>query len=227
MIEDVRELMRLLAAADRRAAAWCSCRCARTTLYLVHEGEGRPRRAIEVTEAWVAGEATEAERERAADNARAAASYAYSAALAVADAPAHAVARAANAAAAAADPATAAEAAEEVAWAMTFASVGRSDASLRAPHLADLLDLVRAVRWPLTVPSLQRICEAPSAVQVAWDWLSALPRTEASIAELVEAHQRAQRLGLDWSDPVSRAVAERADDEAHVAGLLARGRAEA
>src|SRR3990172_9331619 len=43
---------------DRKRLTWVACQCARTALRYVPDGEARPLRCIEVTEAWTRGEAT-------------------------------------------------------------------------------------------------------------------------------------------------------------------------
>lgn len=48
-----------LRACDARLAAWCGCAIARVLLPLLPATEHRPRRAIEATESWCRGEATE------------------------------------------------------------------------------------------------------------------------------------------------------------------------
>ena len=45
--------------------------------------------------------------------------------------------------------------------------------------------------------------------------------TDHTIPELLEAYERAERLGLAWTDPLQRAVAERATDEEWARELLA------
>ena len=93
-------------------------------------------------------------------------------------------------------------------------------ATLEERHLARLLELVSAIRWPLAVPTPAQIHAAPPPLQGAWDAVAEGP-DDMDVPELLEAHARAGRLGLDWDSPVGRAVAERATDEARVAGLLA------
>ena len=62
---------------------------------------------------------------------------------------------------------------------------------------------------------------APCALQVAWDAVSEGDAGgELSTSAFVEAAARAERLGLDWDDPVQRAIAERATDEDRVRSLL-------
>ena len=85
----------------------------------------------------------------------------------------------------------------------------------RHPLLADLL------RAPgLTVPTAEQLATARPEIAVAWDWLVEQPTPEASDAAPGLAYDRARRLGLDWGDPVQRAVAERALDEQKVRQLI-------
>ena len=87
-------------------------------------------------------------------------------------------------------------------------------ARTRRLHLARLLVVVRKVRWPLTVPSPATLSAASPAVRAAWDVVAPGGGEDQTIPALIEAHVRAGRLGLSWDDPVARAVAERAIDEA-------------
>ena len=93
----------------------------------------------------------------------------------------------------------------------------------RAEALARLAALIGRERWALAAPSAAQVRAASPAVGVAWDWIASAGEAggDLSIAALIEAHARAERLGLDWRDPVARAVAERASDEARVRDLLA------
>lgn len=50
--------LRALIMYDRRLGVWCACRVVREALRFVPDGEDRPRRAIETTEAWIAGKAS-------------------------------------------------------------------------------------------------------------------------------------------------------------------------
>jgi hypothetical protein len=59
---------------DRRSVVQAACSCARTALKHVPEGEERPRRALDVAEAWTRGEAS-LEDVRVAAYAAAAAAY--------------------------------------------------------------------------------------------------------------------------------------------------------
>jgi len=99
---DAKDVLRAIAASDRRVGVWLACAVARTALRLVPAGEDRPRIAIETAERWVRGTATEQECRDAADAAYANADAAYAAAYAAAnaaDAAAYAAYAAANAAA--------------------------------------------------------------------------------------------------------------------------------
>ena len=241
---EIEVLMRALARADRRAAVWCGCLCARTVLHLVPTNEARPQRVIEGAEAWVRGEVPEAWcREGNNDESalyciwgsvRNASDNACCTALAVwgddglSDDPSYVAVMAAHS--------VLMHFHEDLvgytAWARTIYTdalddrdVGAFDEShwrvARASrrHFAHLLSRVSAVRWPLTTPTPTQLHAAPYAVQVAWD-ASTDPSIDHTVAELVEARARAARLGLDWNDPVQRAIAERADDEERVGRLL-------
>lgn len=88
---DARDVLRAIAASDRRVGVWLACAVARTVLHLVPAGEDRPRIAIETAGRWVRGTATEQEC-RAAAAAADAAAYAYAAAAAYDAAAAYAAA---------------------------------------------------------------------------------------------------------------------------------------
>lgn len=226
-------LLEQLALADRRAAAWCACQCVRSVLHLI-PSDDRPRRAIEATEAWVRGEANtgavtvaatatlEAIEQTGRRPQADVVSAAYAAADTVTAAAAHVLPQPT-------DPpgenvATAASyAASCVACAVAFAEVGVlsspdacavHDASWRRCLEGTLLELVSTIRWPLILPDTIQLEAAPEPLQVAWDLIAADPRTDHAIPTLIEAHARAQHLGLDWSDPVQRAIAERMTTEA-------------
>jgi hypothetical protein len=236
---DVLGLLQALAAADPRAAVWCAAQCARAALHLVPDGEDRPRRALEVAEAWARGLATDEDCQRAlapveaADEEREAAeprthaahavSYAITAARAVAalHAPALRPVRTEPVAGPLSDvaPAEAGYAAWAAARALAHTTpVGWYAAFHR--HLVDLLARVEAERWPLTVPTPEQLRAAPATVQVAWDAVWDRAVVELTVPALLEARARAGRLGLRWDDPIQRAVAERAVDEAAVAAIL-------
>ncbi|MEZ4240160.1 MAG: hypothetical protein R3F59_29210 [Myxococcota bacterium] len=70
--------------------------------------------------------------------------------------------------------------------------------------------------WPPPRPTDAELGAAPPALQVAWDFVQAAAPDEDSAS----AQARARRLGLDWDDPVARAVAVHTADEAAVARLL-------
>ena len=211
---EIQQLLRQLAEVDHEAAVWCACQCARTVLHLLSEGEGRPGAAIETAEAWLAGGATTGDCRQASASAYAAYRAAY-------DARDHSAAFAANAANAAVSVVFDEHPAKQAVYAAGNAAYAdrRSDQAANAR----LLGLVSAIRWPLAVPAPSRLRASPPRVQVAWDALSE-PTADPTIPALVEAHARAGRLGLDWSDPVQRAIAERTTDEARIRQLLAGGR---
>jgi hypothetical protein len=214
---NVVDLLRDLADTDERAAMWCACRCARTVLHLVPAGEERPRRAIEAAEEWVRGQRTR-RRLRRVGYAAAIAGAAGQGDYAMAHSASCAAARAAAGAAGAVHSAS--TYADAVQYAVTAALDAARLARLEAPNMRQLLALVSAERWPRTVPAPEQLRAAPEAVQVAWDLVSDIT-DDIAVPELAEAHDRAERLGLDWGDPVQRAVAERADDEERVERVLA------
>ena len=220
MITDVRELLRLLVSADRRAAVWCACRCARTVLHLVPEGEHRPKRAIERSEGWARGKTTaEACWDAGARATEVPSDW---------GAPAGLIANAAFRIAADTISGTPDEAGEAIAEAVSSIAnatgTGRRNMRQRSErHLEVLLELVSAERWPRIVPNADQIREAPEALRVAWDLVAQDDHPDHTVPELVEAHARAERLDLDWSDPVQRAIAERAPDEVRIRQLLAVG----
>lgn len=92
--------------------------------------------------------------------------------------------------------------------------------------LAALAPVVDALLVARTQPVAGDVAAAPEAVRVAWDLVADDPETVHSVADLVRAHTRGAQLGLDWSDPTSRAVAERCADVALVGEIL-RGTARA
>jgi hypothetical protein len=230
MSGEVLELMRALADADLRAAAWCASQCARTVLPLVPEGEARPRLALEAAERWARGEETPEAVLRAAETVRdgvAGGRPAYFACSPgkrfdrygrdfewvgidpiepIGPAAVHAATATANNHA-------------------NTTSVPQTDRWRRAydETLERLEALVRAQRWPRLVPTPEQIHAAPPAVQVAWDAVCGSAE-DLTVPELVEAWARAGRLELAWSEPVARAVAERTSEEAWVRRLLGRER---
>ena len=127
------------AGVDRRAVVTAGCACARTALQYVPAGEERPRRAIELAEAWARGEETLETVRAAADAADAfdavgnATAYAADAAREACDAAIYVASYAANAAANAAAAGFCANDNVEIA---------RAEARARA--LAECADLVRA-----------------------------------------------------------------------------------
>ena len=214
----VGELLRTLVWVDRRAAVWCAAQCARTVLHLIPEEEDQPREAITLAEGWVRGEATGPRCEELAANGR----YAGSSIARIAI---HAAFTAASAAATDNEQ----DLLHDVSLVIDSVADcfgGLSGDATGNPR--DLATLVSDLRWSLTSPTADQLHGAPEAVRVAWDLIAADPRTEHTIPELLEAHARAQRLGLDWSDPVRRAIAERTPDEGPVAqrvrALLGGGR---
>lgn len=66
-------------------------------------------------------------------------------------------------------------------------------------------------RIPLEDAPLDLVARAAPAVQVAWDAVADI-RGEQTLRRLIDAYARARRTGLDWTNRVERAVAERADD---------------
>lgn len=219
-MSEVERLLQKLVEVDHRAAVWCACQCARTAFCYLAESEDRPRIAIETAEAWVRGQATKEACVEAAYRA-----YAR-------DGHTEAQVSACNAACDAGrsvavgdlndymEPYHAAHT-SAVSYADDAARYNPDDYdAARERHLATLFALVASIRWPWTQPDPEQRNAAPAAVQVAWDFVSLDPRADHSIPELLEAHTRAGRLGLDWNDPVQRAIAERTTDEEHVRQLL-------
>ena len=92
----------------------------------------------------------------------------------------------------------------------------------RADDISRLLTLVSDTRWPLALPTPASLRGAPPAAQVAWDRLCGR-EGDPTISALLSAHARAERLGLDWKDPIQRAIAERAtdDEEERIHAILA------
>jgi hypothetical protein len=108
---------------SHKELVYAACQVVRTVLYLIPEGENRPRIAIETTERWCRGEASLEEVNKAVDAAYAAADAAYAAAAYAAAASAAAAAPAAAAtSAAAAAPAAPAAAASYAAGAAYYAA---------------------------------------------------------------------------------------------------------
>ncbi|HHO52891.1 MAG TPA: hypothetical protein ENK18_18955 [Deltaproteobacteria bacterium] len=217
MEHELELLLKRLLEADRRAAVWCACVCARTALHLAPGHTPWPRLAIDTAEAWVFGDATEAEcrsaAARAADVDHAATS---AASTALPEAPPDAGYTAAYAAAASVAYATVGLDADEARW----------GAALDA-HLDRLLATISAQRWPVTIPSFGQLQAAPTTLQVAWDCACSrgLVYTTLSIVELIEARARAHRLHLSWLDPVARAITEQLTGEVQIQRVISTWRA--
>ena len=225
MSEDPEQLVRSLIAAEHRAAVWCACQCARTVLHLIPE-DPRPGKAIETAEAWVRDEATREDCARAAEDVADAVTAADAAADATAESAVYAVSQAVDAAYAAICAVTDADAAESAVYAVTTAAVfcvDPNDATAYYVNRAELHTLICAIRWPLTTPAFEQLRAAPESIRVAWDLVANDNRTEHLIPELLEAHARAERLGLEWADPVQRAIAERVGDEDRIRALFEAG----
>ena len=141
---DARDVLRAIAASDRRVGVWLACAVARSALWHVPAGEDRPRLAIETAERWVRGQATVGECRAAADAADAAAyaaAYAAYAAAAYAADAAHVAAYAA-----AADAADAASAANAAAYAAAYAAADAdADAAWRGACTRSLRDLCQTI----------------------------------------------------------------------------------
>lgn len=115
--------------------------------------------------------------------------------------------------------------------------------------ISALLGTVAATRWPLTLPTPHQLDASPRSIQRVWreafdprahvwagrSWLAASVHARAPwaarliqpthpISALIDSHARAQRLELDWDDPVQRAIAERTSDEVHTRALLTTAR---
>ena len=243
---DARDLLRTLAAEDRRGAVFCAALCAASVAHLVPVGERRPWRAVRLALAWGMGVQVPRERLRNANDAANAASNAAYAAAAAASADAavlaaYAFAEAASAAAAsadaAADAAADAEAAADiaaVAYAAVIAAVASADAGAdgasaasnqaRVAHLARLHALVLHQITPIA-PTPTDVRRATPSAQVAWDRLIERCPDPVRTGTLGDALARARKARLRWTCPVERAIAERCD-EAHLIELLAtlRGR---
>lgn len=220
---DARDTLRALVWIDRCVAVWCAAQCARNVLHHVPAGEERPRLAIEAAERW-AREPTEENRKVAHAAATNAATHAADAAYAYANANANANAYAANAYAAAYAATNAAMAATNVVATVTHAAMAATNAVATATNAANayananaanahaLIDfdtLVRGVQWPLTVPTLAQVLDEPRpVVAVAWDQLFAVVG-EITVEQLIDAHNLCQSNGLDWNNPVHRAICER------------------
>ncbi|MEZ5397927.1 MAG: hypothetical protein R2724_34885 [Bryobacterales bacterium] len=217
-MRDVRQLLRTLADVEPRAAVAGACQCARSVLPLVPAGEARPADAVAAATAWLAGEVGSRACRRAAKAAHAAATDGYSAAGRAAANAAHAAGYAAGSVL---DPRDAPRAAEEAGLAVGNTG-GRSWRETGAEHLRALFEAVSAAPWPLLAVTAEEIALGPAEVQVAWDWLAGQPEPPFTIGDLLQAHARAARLGLEWSDPVQRGVAERVADEAAASALLRR-----
>lgn len=208
-----------LVAVDRRAAVLAACCCARAVLHLVPEGKQRLWEALEIAEAWVRGEASEADCRGACDAARSAVRRISSPLLVEASTAANAAAGAIQLAAYVEGAAYTADAVLHLAAEARTLEHADGWPESSAPHLEHLIGLVSSLPWPCTIPSQEQLQASPPSVQVAWDAVSGTA-SELTMAGLVAAHERAGALGLDWNDPVQRAVAERAGDLARVGGLL-------
>ena len=134
------------AGVDRRTVVKAACACARTALVHVPAGEERPRRALELAEAWTRGQAKRAAVRAAARAGRATFAAGYvSAAAAFAAYAAVAALSAADDATAYADYAAvyAADAAALAAASAANDDVEIARAQARAEALADCAELVR------------------------------------------------------------------------------------
>jgi hypothetical protein len=224
---EVEVLVHALSAVDERAAVWCATWCARTALPLVAGlwvsigTVATATAALEIAEAWShplgPPEARPSRRQcrEVAHTARETAARLFGSAR---------------------DAALAAARAAKGAWrpgdavaAVASAALARANTLARDWNVAgvqpyrevtaDLLVQVQSLRWPLTVPSRARLRAARGGAAVAWDRVAT--HGDHTVSELLGAHERARRLGLRWEDPIERAVAERAHDEADIARLLA------
>jgi hypothetical protein len=102
-------------------------------------------------------------------------------------------------------------------WA-PFAEILRSHVLHRDLPSVSVFD---EAEWPPTLPEAAQVRAALAPVQVAWDWASATVDPDR-VPERAEAYARARRLGLDWDDPMQRALAAWApDDEDRLRVLLA------
>jgi hypothetical protein len=212
---DARHLLRALAAADRPAAVAGACVCARSVSRWFG-ADPRPGVAIARAEGWIGAVVSVAACRTAGEAAHRAAFELYASGGRAAANAAHAAGYAAGAVTDGGDAERAADAAGTAAG----NAAGRGWREAAAGHLELLAAQIGAMACAGTVPSPAEVLVAPVPAQVAWDWLSAQPPPPLTVATLLEAHQRAARLGLDWADPVQRAVAERVDDEALARSLL-------
>lgn len=216
------ELVRALATADPRAAVWCAAQCLRSVLPLL-PGRRRPEAVISAVEAWAQGRSTEADE-------------VIRQAVAAPDDPFDPLCQLARATVVQ-DRRQLATAAAEVAGGVPLLASHATTYAIEVPsaahpvrrarsqrqHAAELRARIEAERWPRCTPTPEQLRLAAAPVAVAWDLVQghAPPaRPDQSVLELLAAHERATRLGLDWSDPVARAVAEQTQDEARVAALL-------
>ena len=192
-----------LAAIDPRAAMWCVVACLRTAM---GELDSTPsvEQAIEAIGAWARGVGSVEGLQRARDvlqhpddRPTRAASYAVQTALALAEGTTR----------------------HDGYTAPFRAIVHGLPEARRDPVLEVLIALIDAQHWPLCSPGREALHTAPSTLAVAWDSVDHA-HTEQTIAELRAAHARSQRLALDWSDPLQRAIAERADNEERLQMLL-------
>ncbi|MEQ1501951.1 MAG: putative immunity protein [Myxococcota bacterium] len=217
-MSDVEELLRTLAIVDHRAAVWCACQCARTVLHLAPDGETRPRTTIETVEAWVRGQADDHDIQRALMEATAA----YQSGSQFVALSARSAAHSTRAGKDERRPPRE-RSKSSFANAATFAARAIGEAAYDGihldayrvasdGHLALMLALVQAVRWPLTIPTSGQIRRAPTALRLAWEALGA-GRTDLSILELIEAHARAGRSDLRWELAMHRAIAERSSSD--------------
>ena len=238
MAYEVEALLQKLAVVDERTAVFCASQCARTVLHLVPVGEDRPSAALEAAEAWARADRGRGEggavEKLARDASRAGGPptdppgvYTHAGA---ARSAAHAAANVARAAARGRSSASRiVRAIRGTAHARAcHAAVGLEGVALTTAwhgtherHLEALLALVSTIRWPRTAPAPDQRNAAAPALQVAWDALRPDLRTDHVVPDLLSAHDRASRLGLDWTDPVQRAIAERTTDEDHIRQLLA------
>ena len=205
MAGDARNLLRTLAAEDRRGAVFCRALCAASVAHFVPNGERRPWQAIRLALAWGMGVRVSRERLWKAG------SFAADAGNAALNAANAAYANAAYAAYAAATDAT--DAASVDSYAATAAATGATDAAnneRRRAHLDRLHALVLLQTTPIA-PTPTDIHRSTPSAQVAWDRFVERCPDPVRIGSLGDALSRARRGRLRWTCPVERAIAERCE----------------
>lgn len=78
------------------------------------------------------------------------------------------------------------------------------------PLIVALYEALQTHPWPRTRPTPEDIARCSSPFQVAWDAVADALDEPLTLGDLATCADRAERLGLDMTDPLQRAIAESA-----------------